>query len=270
MAVELHVEDTGSGPAVVLLHAFPLWSGMWDEVRAALAGTCRVLTPDLRGFGRSPLGEDLPSLEAMADDVVALLDRLGLERVALGGVSMGGYVAMALLRRHAHRLRSLILADTKAGADPPPARENRERIARTVLAERSPRVLVADVLPMLLGETTVRSRPGVVDRVRAMVEAAPPEAVAWAQRAMSARPASLDVLAGAQVPALVLVGEEDTVSPLPDAEAMAAALPDAQLEVIPGAGHLSAVEVPEHFAALVGRFVAPAASPSATSGPSAG
>lgn len=255
MTAPLAYRDEGDGPPLVLLHAFPLSAAMWDEHRGPLSAHCRVLTPDLRGFGRSELGNDEPSLAAAADDVVALLDRLDLDRVILGGLSMGGYVAMMLLRRHADRISGLILADTKAGADPEQARANRERIARAVLADPDSTVLADDVLPTLVGPTTIEQRPSVYQRVRAMVQAAPAEGVAWAQRAMAGRPDSFDVLRGAQVPALVAVGAEDALSPEPDARAIAAALPNATLVIIPAVGHLSAVEDPDSFNAAVVDFL---------------
>jgi pimeloyl-ACP methyl ester carboxylesterase len=252
--VALGVVEAGTGVPLLLLHAFPLSSPMWDGQRERLAARCRVLTPDQRGFGASPLGPDEPDLDACADDVVALLDRLGLDRVVLGGLSMGGYVAMALLRRHPERVRALVLADTKAGADPEPARVNRLRIADQ-LGEQGSGVLVEAVLPALLGPTTTSTRPEVVEQVRALVEAAPPAAAAWAQRAMAARPDSLAALAAADVPALVVVGDEDALSPVADAQAMADALPQGRLVVLEGAGHLTALEVPDAFAGVVGAFL---------------
>jgi pimeloyl-ACP methyl ester carboxylesterase len=253
--VEIAFREVGSGVPLVLLHAFPLSSAMWMEQRNGLADRCRVITPDQRGFGGSSLGEDPPSLDAAADDVAELLDRLGLDRVVLGGLSMGGYVAMAFLRRHADRVSALILADTKASADPDAARANRERIAVAVESDESSTVLVDEVLPALLGSTTAASRPLVSGRVRGLVQAAPAAAVAWAQRAMAARPDSLDTLRAFDRPALVVVGAEDVLSPPADAEAMAAALPQARLAVVPEAGHLTAVETPEAFNAEVAGFL---------------
>lgn len=248
--VELALQESGSGLPLVLLHAFPLSSQMWDEQRDALGSRCRVLTPDGRGFGGSPLGDDEPSLDACADDVAALLDRLGLDRVVLGGLSMGGYVAMAFLRRHPGRVQALLLADTKASADPGPARDNRLRIASAVEQDGT-QVLVDEVLPALLGSTTTTSRPRVADRVRELVQAAPPAGAAWAQRAMAARPDSINVLRAAALPALVVVGEQDALSPVADAQAMVDALPQGRLVVLPSAGHLSAVEVPTAFTQAV-------------------
>lgn len=255
MTIELAYREAGDGQPLVLLHAFPLSSAMWLEQRNALSAHCRVITPDLRGFGGSDLGNDEPALEAAADDVVALMDRLDLDRVVLGGLSMGGYVAMMLLRRHPDRISGLLLADTKASADPDQARANRERIAQAVLADPDNLVLVEEVLPSLVGPTTVSDRPHIYGRVRGLVQQAPAAAVAWAQRAMAARPDSFEILRGCRVPALVVVGDEDKLSPPSDAQAMADVLPEASVVTIPAAGHLSAVEDPAAFNTAVLDFL---------------
>jgi pimeloyl-ACP methyl ester carboxylesterase len=260
MTVALRFAESGQGVPVVLLHAFPLSSAMWAPQRTGLESRCRVIAPDQRGFGETPLGGDpaslgRPSLDIAADDVVKLLDRLGLDTVVLGGLSMGGYVAMALLRRHPERVRALVLADTKAGADPEPAAENRRRIASAVEAAGSSELLLDEVFPKLLGATTIEKRPEVVEMVRGAVAHASPAGVAWAQRAMAARPDSFDTLRAARVPALVLVGEEDQFTTVADAEALAEALPDSDLIRLPGVGHLSAVEDPAAFNDAVGAFV---------------
>lgn len=254
MAVELYHRDTGSGLPVVLLHAFPLSSAMWLSQREALAARYRIITPDQRGFGGSALGDDPPDLDLVADDVAALLDAKEIESAVIGGLSMGGYVAMALLRRHPQRVRALILADTKASADAELARANRERIAAAVEAQDG-EVLLTDVLPTLVGPTTAESRPLILGRIRGMVQSAPSAAVAWAQRAMAARPDSTDTLRAVRVPTLVVVGEEDTLAGPQEAEAMATAIPAARLVRIPAAGHLSAVETPEEFNAVAAGFL---------------
>jgi pimeloyl-ACP methyl ester carboxylesterase len=253
--VDLHVREAGAGVAVVLLHAFPLSSAMWLEQRNDLSDACRVITPDLRGFGGSQLGFDDPSLDLMADDVAAVLDRLDLPEVVLGGLSMGGYVAMAFLRRHPGRVNALLLADTKAGADPEAAKDNRRRIAATLTEEDSTQVLVDEVLPSLVGETTRREKPLVQGRVRALVEGAPPQAAAWAQRAMAERPDSLDTLRKVDLPAVVILGDEDQIASREDGAAMVEALPQGRLVVVPGAGHLSAVEAPGAFSTAVRELV---------------
>ncbi|MBB6554947.1 alpha/beta fold hydrolase [Nonomuraea rubra] len=238
----------------MLLHAFPLSSAMWLAQREGLARVCRVITPDLRGFGGSRLGEDEPSLDLMADDVARLLDEEGIDRAVVGGLSMGGYVTMAFCRRHPDRVLGVILADTKAGADPPAARDNRERIAQAVLSGGN-EVLVTEVLPALIGRTTRERRAMVFGRVKGLVQSAPPGAVAWAQRAMAARPDSFETLSGLKVPLLIIVGDEDELSPPSDAEAMAQAVPEGKVEIIPKAGHLSAVEQPEAFNTAVIEFL---------------
>lgn len=256
MRIDLHHREAGRGRPLVLLHGFPLSSAMWLEQRNGLSEACRVLTPDLRGFGGSPLGDDPPSLDEVADDVAAFLDKVDVDRVVLGGLSMGGYVAMAFLRRHADRVAALVLADTKASADPPAARDNRERIATAVCGDQGSQVLVDEVLPTLVGDTTRESRALVYGRVRALVQSAPAGAVAWAERAMAARPESFDTLAGLDVPALVVVGDEDTLSPPSDAQAMADILPAGRLIRLPAAGHLTPVETPDDFNRVMRDFLA--------------
>jgi pimeloyl-ACP methyl ester carboxylesterase len=255
MSVTLYARDVGQGTPFVLLHAFPLSSAMWLPQREGLAGRFRVITPDLRGFGGSLLGKDEPSIDAMADDVDRLLQSKGLARAVIGGLSMGGYVAMALCRRHPERVQGLVLADTKATADPEPARENRLRIAARLEMDGSTAVLVEEVLPHLVGPTTIRQRAMIYGRVRGLVQATPPQAAAWAQRAMAGRPDSFGTLRETRAPALVVVGSEDTLATEADARAMAEALPNAELLVIPRAGHLSAIEQPELFNQAVAEFL---------------
>ncbi|WP_406203138.1 alpha/beta hydrolase [Kitasatospora sp. NBC_01560] len=250
------VRESGTGTPLVLLHAFPLNASMWSAQLDTLPGRtgheARVIAPDQRGFGGTALGTDEPSLDAVADDLALLLDAAGIDRAVVGGLSMGGYVALAFARRHPDRLAGLLLANTRATADTAAARANRERIAAAVLARDSVR--------LLLDEKTAAGQLGpaslhLVDRVQGMIAAAPPAAVAWAQRAMAARPDGLDVLAGLRVPAAVVAGEEDGLVPLAEAELMVRARPDAELTVLPGVGHLSALEAPEAFDAAVRRLL---------------
>ncbi|GAA3232924.1 alpha/beta hydrolase [Actinocorallia longicatena] len=253
--MQLYARDVGEGTPLVLLHAFPLSSSMWLTQREQLAPRFRVITPDLRGFGGSVLGGDEPSIEAMADDVANLLRQKGIAKAVIGGLSMGGYVAMALCRRHPERVRGLILADTKATADPDEARANRLRIAERLSAENTVAVLAEELLPKLVGPTTLRQRALIYGRVRGLVQATPAKAAAWAQRAMAARPDSLATLRETKVPALVIVGAEDTIATEADATAMVEALPNAELLVIPRAGHLSSLEQPDLFNQAVTEFV---------------
>lgn len=246
----LHHIESGTGPAVILLHAFPVDSTLWAPQRRALAAAgYRVITPDLPGFGGSAMSAEAPSVDVMADEVAAVMDQMGIADAVVGGLSMGGYVAMAMLRRHPARISRLMLADTKASADTVEAAANRERIAADVVASGSTTGLADAMLPNLLGETTRATRPAVVAAVRRWIGAQPAPAVAWAQRAMATRPDSLADLSTFGGPVLVVVGGEDTISPMGDAEAMAQAASAGgsatTISEIPAAGHLTAVEDPD-------------------------
>lgn len=253
LAATTHGDATGD-PPLVLLHAFPLDASMWAGVLPGLRGMGRVLSVDLPGFGGSALPAAAPSLDVVADAVLAVLDDAGHDRAVLAGCSMGGYVALALARRHPQRVVGLALVDTKAEADGDEARDNRERVARAVTADAGTRVLLP-MLDTLLGPATRADRPDVVETVRGAVLRARPEAVAWAQRAMAARADATDLLPGLGVPAAVVVGEDDALTGPDLAREMAAALPDAVLTVIPRAGHLAPLERPDAVAAALAALV---------------
>ncbi|MFE9422805.1 alpha/beta fold hydrolase [Kitasatospora sp. NPDC006697] len=250
--------ENGTGTPLVLLHAYPLSARMWacqlERLPGPAGDRARVITPDQRGFGAAELGTDAPSLDLVADDLARLLDGLGIDRAVVGGLSMGGYVTMAFARRHPDRLRGVLLADTKATLDTEPARANRLRVADAVQARGSVQLLVDEKIEDgLLGPAT---RPELVADVRSMIAKAAPGAVSWAQRAMAAREESLEVLAGLRVPAAVVVGEHDALTPVAEAQLMADLLPDAELTVIPSVGHLSSLEAPETFDAAVRELLA--------------
>lgn len=219
---------------------------MWNAVREPLSSHLRVITPDQRGLGRSPLPESgrEPSLADAAHDVVALLDKLELDRVVLGGCSMGGYLAMAVLRLAPERVGGLVLIDTKAAPDTPAAAQSRLDVARRVESEGIAGWLAEENLPNLLSEATRTQRPEVVETVREIIESQPPSGIAWTALALRGRPDSVDLLRGSGVPALVIVGEEDRITPVEAAGAMVDALPGSTLVVLPGAGHLTPLEDP--------------------------
>ncbi len=231
---------------LVLLHAFPLDARMWNAVREPLASHLRVITPDQRGLGRSPLPESgrEPSLEDAARDVVALLDRLELDRVVLGGCSMGGYLAMAVLRLAPERVGGLVLIDTKATPDTPEAAQSRLDVAKRVDDEGIEGWLAEANLPNLLAESTRTTRPDVVETVREIIESQPPAGISWTALALRTRPDSVELLRESGVPALIIVGEEDPITPVAAASAMAEVLDGATLVVLPGAGHLTPLEDP--------------------------
>lgn len=258
---------------LVLLHAFPLNSGLWDDVRSLLDHPAsEVLVPDFRGFGQTPLTDaesemvPSPSLEVLSRDVFQAMDAAGFERATIAGVSLGGYVAMAMLRMAPERVGGLVLIDTKAGADAEPARANRIRIATEMEQGGDVGVLARAMLPGLLGESTHADQPAVVERVRAMIESADPAAIAWVQRAMADRPDSHQVLASYVGPVAIVWGEEDALTGWADQEAMLAAMADrgdgrfaapgsargpATFNRVARSGHLTPVEAPAEVAAVL-------------------
>jgi|Tabmets5t2r1_1033131.scaffolds.fasta_scaffold08344_3 pimeloyl-ACP methyl ester carboxylesterase len=248
---------SGAGTPLVLLHAFPLDGRMWAPQVDALAGTYQVIVPDLRGFGAAKdQAVEEAGMALLADDVARLLDDRGLDRVVLGGLSLGGYVALALMARHPDRVSGLVLLDTKATADGDQAREDRLKMADRVLAEGVdfvPEVM----LPKLLGETTREHRPEVVEKVAALIRGQAPEAIAGAQRGMAARPATTDVLATIGVPTLVVTGEEDAVTGPEIGRELAAAIPGARFLLVEEAGHLANLEQPEIVNEALLDFLAP-------------
>jgi pimeloyl-ACP methyl ester carboxylesterase len=252
---ELAYDVRGDGPPVVLLHAFPLGRRMWDAQVEALAPTHRVIRFDCRGFGDSPPGDGLLTMERIADDAAALLDHLGVGSAVLCGLSMGGYAAFAFVRRHAGRLRGLVLADTKAEADDEAARAGRAELAERVRREGTSPAEEAFV-PRLVGATTLAERPDVVARVRELVRAASPRGIADALAGLAARADSTPTLREIRVPTLVICGDEDSVTPLAGAEALAGAIAGARLAVIPGAGHVSNLEAPAEFGSSLSGFLA--------------
>jgi 3-oxoadipate enol-lactonase len=255
--ISVAYRDEGTGPPVVLLHAFPLSGAMWQPQIDTLAGSFRVVAPDLRGFGASGLGDGPVTLDTYADDVAGLMDQLGIERAAVAGLSMGGYIAFALLRRHPARIASLVLANTRAGADTEEGRHTREQSARTAETQGSAPI-AETMLPRLLS-------PGASmelrERIRAMITANSGAAIAAAQRAMAARPDSSGLLASIGVPTLVVGAGQDPIIPLAETRAMHAAIPGASLLELPDSGHLSNLEAPEAFGGALREFLggAPAA-----------
>jgi pimeloyl-ACP methyl ester carboxylesterase len=251
MTAVLHTLRAGEGLPLVLLHAFPVDHRMWTDVAAAVVAP--VLAADLPGMGAAAADAPAePSIEAAADAVADALRAAGCTRAVVAGLSMGGYVALALAERHPDLVAGLGLLDTKSVADAPEARANRLRVADTVLSTGS----VDEVLPMasgLLGPSTRRRDPQIADRVAGWIRAQTPAGVAWSQRAMAARPdrtAVLTDLAARGIPALVLVGDEDVATPHAQAQHMADALGVTPV-VVPGAGHLTAVEAPAPVAAAL-------------------
>lgn len=253
--MKLTYREAGSGtPPLVLLHGFPLNSQMWEPQLDALSAATRVITPDLRGFGASSAAPTPYSMSLLADDVAELLDSLELPRAIIGGLSMGGYVTFEFYRRHAVRVAALILADTRPDADTPEGRANRAKMADLVVKDGS-RAISDEMLPRLLASATVRGRPGIVGKLRAMMEAATPDSVGAALMAMANRADSRDLLTKIARPVLVIVGAEDTLTPATEVSQWARHVSGVRFEVIERAAHVPNLEQPQTFNTLVGSFI---------------
>jgi 3-oxoadipate enol-lactonase len=243
------------GRVLLLLHAFPLSAEMWRPQLEAPPPGWRVVAPDFAGLGRSDDREsDSVSLDDYATDVIGLADRLAIPQMVVAGLSLGGYVALALARLAPDRLSGLVLADTKAPGDSPEARAGREKMLAT-LSERGAGGVSDEMLPRLLGATTRRDRPDVVAEVRSLILTNNPEGIRHAILRLRDRPDATPVLPRIEAPALVLVGEEDEVTPLAEAQRLQQGIAGARLETLPAAGHLSNMERPEAFTAALTRFL---------------
>ena len=250
----------GHVEALVLLHAFPLSAAMWESQFDVCPGW-RVVAPDLRGFrgpdgpAVEPPGElNMLTMDDLAEDVEHVLDALGPPTAVIGGLSMGGYLSFALLRRAPQRFRGLVLADTRATPDSEAGMAGRR--AMQALADSGGAEAVADdMVPKLLGQSTRQDRPDLMRHVRALVEANSPGAIKGALGAMMTRPDARPLLAGVGCPTLILVGEEDTLTPIADSDQMRAAIRGSEFVRIRRAGHLSNLEQPEAFNTALSRFL---------------
>lgn len=251
--------DPASPEVLVLVHAFPMGTAMWEPQLDAFPGW-RVIAPALPGFdgsGTPGPRKDPPSasdIDGYADQVIALLEALHIRRPVIGGLSMGGYVIFGIIRRAPDAASALILADTRTTPD------SGERLAarhRTIEIARSagPRGIANDMLPKLVSARTRERKPEVVTELRRLIEAQSGETIAEATRVMMTRPESTALLRGVRVPVLIIVGEDDVITTVADAEQMRSQLADVTVVRIPGAGHMSNLEDPAAFNEAVGEFL---------------
>jgi 3-oxoadipate enol-lactonase len=258
--VALNVAEAGTGQPMLLVHGFPLNHSMWAGQMEGLASDCRVIAPDLRGFGQSPFvpgsaADGAVTMEDYADDLAALLDARDVRvPVVLCGLSMGGYIAWQFWRRHAARLAALILCDTKSSADTAEAAGARRQMAERVLKEGAA-VAAEAMLPKFFARSTVERQPALVESMRQAILATLPEAIAAAQRGMAQRADVTGWLKAIDVPALVLAGAEDVISPPAEMRAMAAAMPQARFVEVPEAGHMAPLEQPNAVNQAVREFL---------------
>ena len=246
--------DAGSGRPVVLIHGYPFNRSLWNEQVEVLSRSHRVIAPDLRGFGESDAAAGTATMNRMAQDVALLLDHLQIARATIAGLSMGGYVALAFYKQLPSRVRALILADTRPQADSEEAKRTRVQQAEQALSEGMASIADA-MLPKLLTPETVSKRPDIVKRVRDMMLKTKPEGAAAALRGMAERDDQTALLAKITVPALILVGAEDAITPVADSEKMNHAIAGSRLAVLGNAGHVSNLERTEEFNAALLDFL---------------
>lgn len=244
--IKLGYEIDGQGPPLVLLHGFPLNRAMWRPQVAALRDRFTIITPDFRGFGESDIPSGPLTMDDYAQDVLGLLDALGQTRVMLGGCSMGGYVAFRVLARAADRITAVLIADSRAEPDTEEGRQRRQAAIKRIEAD-GPSAFLEEFASLLVGPTTKAQRPGVIAAVRQIIGSPDHRSLIAALSAQATRPDSRPLLPSITAPTLVVVGEEDTLTPPASSEAMVGALPHARMITIPGAGHLANLEAPEAF-----------------------
>ena len=248
--MKLHLSRFGdlanqqSGKVILLIHPFPFDGRIWGEVAEALSVKNYVLVPDLRGCGQTELGADQPDLSLLAHDLIDLIKTENLKQVVLAGISLGGYVAMALARLRPDLISGLVLLDTKASADSPEAKENRLRVAAQMQSGAKVALFAQQMLENVVGKFTHETRPEVVAQVSNWMLESKPETIAWLQLAMAARPESFSTLAGLNVPTLLIRGAQDTVSSAADFVQMQNNLRQVTFVEIPTVGHLPPIEDP--------------------------
>lgn len=255
--ITLGYDSYGDGnQSLLLLHAFPLNRRQWQrqgDTLPAMSGI-RVIAPDLRGFGESSVAVGPTTMDQMAEDIRGLLDALNLEHIVLGGLSLGGYVAFECLRRFPERISGLILADTRAGADSPEQRTARDDTARYAEEHGSGALLDRDA-PRLFSHFTATKHPEILEQAHHIAALNSGPGVASAARGMALRGDSTGLLTAISCPTLVIVGEQDAITPISEARTLFERIPDAQLELITDAGHLSNLEEPSAFTGAIARFL---------------
>ena len=246
--------DRGQGDAILFVHGFSLNKSMWKAQLASLSRHYRCIAPDLRGHGSSQGVPGTYTVDILADDLKGLLNHLGIRRVTLVGFSMGGYVAFAFYRKYPGSVRSLVLADTRPQADSPEAKQGRETTAQTVLREGGAGI-AKSLAGRMLAPASVQQRPALVQSVQAIMTSTPVNGWVGDLRGLAARPDSMDTLAKITCPTLILVGDQDAVTPPADSRLMAEKIKKAKLVVIPQAGHLAPMEQPRAFNKALREFL---------------
>jgi 3-oxoadipate enol-lactonase len=251
---ELFYDVAGSGPPVILLHPFPVHHEFWLPVAEYLSSRYRLVMPDLRGHGESGLGNGPATMQKHASDVAGVMSDAGVDRAPLIGVSIGGYALFEFWRRFRDRVSALVLCNTKAGADTAEAKAARLKTANDVLQEGT-EPFFESMLQKVLGETTRHLRPDLVEGALRMMRKMSAEDVAGVQRGMAERPDSVPTLRTINTPVLIITGDEDNMTGVPEAELMKQNIAGSQMKVIAKAGHYSPWEQPEEAGKLLRNFL---------------
>jgi 3-oxoadipate enol-lactonase len=252
---ELDVATDGNGDTIVLLHGFPLTREIWNAQTPQLAQTHRVIRPDLRGMGRSSAPDGPYLMETLAGDLAAILDAMAIDRAAIVGHSLGGFVALAFARMYTERVERLALVCSRLGTDSPEMAGFRNDLADRLERENSIEPVVESYIPKLFSDESLQKNSGAVDRARAITRSNSPHGAAAMLRGMAQRVESYDIAADLEMPVLIVAGAGDKVVPQAEAEMIRAAFPAAQLTVMAKSGHLPMLEEPEGLAAELAAFV---------------
>lgn len=252
--ITIGYDDHGSGTPIVLVHGHPFNRSMWSEQVNALSPASRVIVPDIRGYGETTVTPGKVTMEQMASDLAALLDALAIDRVILGGLSMGGQIVFEFYHQFPSRVRALLLADTQPQAETEQGRIARYETAQRIL-DRGMQGLADEMLPKLLAAQTFAKHPDVVEKVRHMIVQTPPEGAAAALRGRAERRDYIPLLQHITVPTLIVVGSEDAYTPISDAQLMHQGIAGSQLVILEGIGHMPNMEHPSEFNAALMRFL---------------
>ncbi|NMC13886.1 MAG: alpha/beta fold hydrolase [Chloroflexi bacterium] len=253
--ITMFYEDHGQGIPVLFVHGYPLNQKIWQPQIEGLSDIVRIITPDLRGHGESQASEREYSMDLFAEDCAALLDAIPItQKIVLCGLSMGGYVSFAFLRKYSSRLAGLILTATRASPDSETVKQNREKAITQVQSEGVNKV-IDNMLPKLLSPLSMAHNPALVNQVREIMQSVSSQGYIGDLTGMKNRPDSTPLLPTINIPTLLIFGDQDEIISIDEAKRLDSLIPDSRLEIINGAGHLLNLEKPEEFNTIVRDFL---------------
>lgn len=252
--IQLSYEDQGKGLPVLLIHGFPFDHQLWQPQIEALSKNYRVIAPDLRGFGESEIPNDTSGMAQFAGDLIALLDLLGIDQAVICGLSMGGYISLAIAESFPERMLGLVLSNTRSAKDTYAVRQNRYNTAEKVISAGNG-FLADDMVGNLLSGKTVEGNPDLVAFVHDMILRQSSAGIYAALRGMAERKDRTFLLSDIEVPTMVIAGKEDSIIPFFESERLVKSLPIGYLEVIEDSGHLSNLEQPERYNEILEKYL---------------